>query len=248
MKPITLYHYTDFDRWMKHETRRKNGIDTGDLEPRSLQSLHADVQDPRAFDRATFALLHPLPAEWTDNPSFPGLWDEFIGTRGDLLLEIRVGQDDKNVLVADAGHIEGYLYRKDDGLNIPDKYVNGSPELAFAKYQDSLVSLATYVSEGRKYSVPEVQIRRSISPNELRISPSQPIIEREIGENRPLDIDDFSPILAIFKHQQLLGDWLQQFKTRKPWMRDVLAEIKRANEVREKEGQQFMQTEGMRKV
>jgi hypothetical protein len=222
-RPIVLYHYTELDKWMRRE-----GSNQG-LEPRSLQSLHKEVRDPRAYDKATFVLLHPTPIEWTNNPSFPTLWDEFVHTRGDLLIEVNADMDDKNILVGDAGFIEGYLYKNNAGLYIPHEYRIEDPEQAFIKYQDSLIPIGEYLAKRKKYFVPEVQIRRLISRDELRVSPQQPLLERELG-NKPLRDDFIYPVTSLYKYQRELQDWFQRFEEKNPWLRDSMARVKSSYE------------------
>lgn len=221
---MKIYHYTKFEKWNKLDQQyQANKSDhTISLEPRSLQSLHGEVMDERAITRATFGLLEPVPQEWTENKFFPTLWDYFVGTRGDLLLEIDIAEDDPNVLVGDAGFIEGFLYREHQKeLNIPPEYYTEDPQVAFNRYQKSLITLAEYDVRKPKYLVPEVQIRENVHLDRVRISHIQPILEKELGLGIIPD-GSIHPIPWIHKFRKDLGPWLNRFELRNTHLKSIL--------------------------
>jgi len=213
---MIVYHYTQFDNWKKTK-------ESGNLLPRSLQSLHREVSDRRGSIRATFALLKPEPQEWIENPIFPTLWPDFQGTRGDLLLNVQA--DEKKILVGDAGYIEGYLYRKHhDELHIPPEYAITDPDIAFSRYQASLISLQRYREKGLRYIVPEIQIRFPVELHNVSVSRQQPLLERELGRGKLGDVGNH-PLPSINKFRQDLAPWLDDFKQKNPYIEGALQRI-----------------------
>jgi hypothetical protein len=210
---MVVYHYVEFDSW-------KNIKATESLNPRSLQSIHREVSDPRSLTRATFALLQPEPKEWIQNELFPTLWDYFIGTRGDLLLE--VDADEGKILVGDAGYIEGYLFRNHhQELNMPKKYAITDPNIAFRKYWDSLIPLSDYTDQGLQYCVPEAQIQFPVGLDNITVSHEQPLLERELGLGRLKD-QTIPPIPSIYACQTELNPWINNFRNKNSYLEDVL--------------------------
>lgn len=218
-----VYHYTSFEKWPKTHSSC--------LQPISRQSLSSELGLADA-PKATFALLEPEPKAWT-NDTFPTLWNEFKGTRGDLLIRVNIGKTGEDVLVGDAGYVEGYLYRDyHDELHIPEEYKIHDPGIAYRKYQESLTQIGKYQSEGHSFLLPEVQIRVPIPGSMLEICRRQPLLESQLGNGNFPDTT-IHPLPSIHKHQQELSDWLETTAIRFPYLKHSLlryeAEIHRPN-------------------
>lgn len=201
-KPV--YHYTYLDKWPDIQ---KQG-----LQPRSRQSLASQLTI-KDTPHATFALLDKEPSEWQNEGPFPQLWNEFKGTRGDLLLEIEVDPSQDQILVGDAGYIEGYLYRKHhDQLRIPNEYLIVEPDIAYEAYEASLIPLSEYLEDDcLSYLVPEVQIRTPVPPERIQIGEEQPLLEYQLGSGRFVDVWTY-PLPTIVKFQSDLTAWLESVK------------------------------------
>jgi len=214
---MVVYHYTEFDHWEEIKEART-------LIPRSLQSLQRELDDERVTTRATFALLDPEPKEMVDNQFFPELWQEFRGTRGYLSLD--VDADPKEVLVGDAGFIEGYLYRKmHEAVSMPEAYAIQDPQIAFDRYWESLIPLDAYKEADLHYLVPEAQIRFPVSLNYVTVSHVQPILENTLGSGEipnPL----IAPIPGILRFQSDLQPWLVNFKQQNPYLEGAFQTLK----------------------
>lgn len=211
---MQIFHYIQPNIWPK--------IKQDGLEPRSQQRLTS------GFPKATYAFLQPVPDDLINGP-FPTLWDEFKGTRGDLLIEITVDPEDPDILVGDAGYIEGYLYREHHAeLDIQPKYKITDEKTALDLYRSSLIPLKEYLDQKPDYLLLEVQIRRIISGEEdrLRISEIQPILEDEIGSGKFPD-NSMYPLPQILKLKSELRPWIDSLGNRGDRLRESLQRLER---------------------
>jgi hypothetical protein len=170
---MKLYHYIYPDQY-KNVIAERQGL-------KPITSLgYTPALKGKKF---VFALTEPYPENWVNNQDFSKLvWFRLMANAGNLLLEFDFDEEGSEAFVVDWGHREGLL-RTRGSKKVPKKYSHGSREEAEEAYQESTVPLKDYLkrAEELEYSLPEVIIPGSISPERLKVSDQQPELEKEIS-------------------------------------------------------------------
>ncbi|MFA6076793.1 MAG: hypothetical protein WC735_01815 [Candidatus Paceibacterota bacterium] len=180
---MKVYHYTSLDNWAlikkgSWKSRDKSGL--GAI--RRVGQVHEDALDTGAV----FALLEPVPKNWTHNTQFPDIWFHLTRDIGRMLLEIQVDESDKNVFVVDRGEIEKFLYKI--GSEGGGKEIYNERKIAEGKYIGSKVPIAEYLRHPERYPfvLPEVIFTDDIPIEKISISAEQPLmqelLDKEVGE------------------------------------------------------------------
>jgi hypothetical protein len=196
---MNIYHYTDVRNYwsIKNGNPKANKLTTDGhwineappgLRPMSSEGRFNQQLNSRA---AIFCLLEPQPLAWINNQDFKDMWKRL--DHQELLLTLDVNPNDPNIYVADAGHIQGFLYR-DTYPSLPTNYKHLSLSVAESKYAITKILLSDYLQRevDLNYSLPEVLVEKSIPIDRIAITAFQPelfeILKNYRGDQREIYI------------------------------------------------------------
>ena len=207
---MKVFHYSKVSDWRdiayKTETKKETGLRPG----RRLGTKYMP-----AWNRAAiFALLSPIPKEWTNNEDFSegkSPWETLHRHVGKLLLEVDI--DPCVVQVVDWGHREGFLRGANDNpdFRVPDQYAHKTRIEAEQAYLESAISLQQYLDDHIRFSIPEVLIEHHVPMSQIRVSDDQSLLEEYLRTVHP---DWIQGEIALMKFVPALAPLIKKIRNR----------------------------------
>jgi hypothetical protein len=164
---MKVYHYT-------HPQNCKKILKDNDgMQPTSIIGNNEYV---------TFALLNPLPKEWTENKYFKNAWPTLKLHVGQILLKLEIDQTSDNVYVIERAHMMNFnsIVNQNVHKNIPHQYRHETYQKALDDYIGSKIQLDTYLKENPHFELPEVIVHKTIPRDKISVSDTQPFLEENL--------------------------------------------------------------------
>lgn len=227
---MKIYTYTEFKSWRQIKSGSQEDHFQG-LTPNTNLPLNFPEGPGRLFgipkwNKGIFALLQPVPKEWTNNPSFTNVWSLFKLHVGKLLLDIEINPQEEGIYVGDWGYKEAKRNFFKTVGQIPTKY-NIDSIAASLLYGSSFIPLNDFLKRKGElnYALPEVVMTKRIPLERVRISVSQPLLEERL-RSEFVDLKEKSALLAEIKSFPELTTWLNSYLEADPELRQVSRERK----------------------
>lgn len=241
----TLYHLSHIKNYRlafhgKDPVKLKQGIGikpSSQIHGSQELCIYAFPEDPEKWGRKYEYIFGQ------DDSAFEKLL-YFIGKQFDqnvppniVQLEIDIDVKDETITVGDYGHLEAraLIDEQKDLSRIPQNYKHGSLTEANQSYQQSLVSIETYLNNPKSFFIPEVHIKDLIPPERIRVSSHQPYLLRGLEGTEASNLKEF---IALFTPELLKLSDISNYKKeiltlrkkRHTQFRQAVERIKKLNE------------------